>query len=93
MANVVVFLFVCVIIQKNGGRPPLTYQSFVKLAGEPPAPLTETYSELPPVGNVEGYELLSVPTIEEFGYGDLSQVCSFCAAWSKHLLLVMLVHY
>nr|XP_029118922.1 (6-4)DNA photolyase isoform X5 [Elaeis guineensis] len=62
-----------VVIEKNGGRPPLTYQSFVKLAGKPPTPLTETYSELPPVGNVEGYELLSVPAIEELGYGDLSQ--------------------
>ncbi|XP_010914923.2 (6-4)DNA photolyase isoform X1 [Elaeis guineensis] len=62
-----------VVIEKNGGRPPLTYQSFVKLAGKPPTPHTETYSELPPVGNVEGYELLSVPAIEELGYGDLSQ--------------------
>ncbi|CAL5023309.1 unnamed protein product [Urochloa decumbens] len=61
------------IINKNGGRPPLTYQSFIAIAGEPPEPVMEEYSELPPVGDTGEYELLPVPTVEELGYGDLSQ--------------------
>ncbi|KAM3241105.1 hypothetical protein ACQJBY_054245 [Aegilops geniculata] len=61
------------IIEKNGGRPPLTYQSFVATAGEPPKPVMEEYSELPPIGDTGGYELLPVPKLEELGYGDLSQ--------------------
>jgi cryptochrome len=59
---------------QNGGRPPLTYQSFVSIAGEPPAPAMEEYSELPPLGDTGEYELLPVPTVEELGYGDISQV-------------------
>lgn len=66
---------------KNGGRPPLTYQSFVALAGKPPDPLAKTYSELPPVGNVGKVELLNVPTIEELGYKDIEQVFSFQHYW------------
>ncbi|KAM3227918.1 hypothetical protein ACQJBY_059582 [Aegilops geniculata] len=61
------------IIEKNGGRPPLTYQSFVATAGEPPKPVMEEYSELPPIGDTGGYELVPVPKLEELGYGDLSQ--------------------
>ncbi|PUZ74606.1 hypothetical protein GQ55_1G078500 [Panicum hallii var. hallii] len=61
------------IISKNGGRPPLTYQSFIAIAGEPPEPVLEEYSELPPVGDTGEYELLPVPTVEELGYGDISQ--------------------
>ncbi|CAN6271869.1 unnamed protein product [Urochloa humidicola] len=61
------------IINKNGGRPPLTYQSFIAIAGEPPEPVLEEYSELPPVGDTGEYELLPVPTVEELGYGDISQ--------------------
>ncbi|XP_062223743.1 (6-4)DNA photolyase isoform X1 [Phragmites australis] len=61
------------IIKKNGGRPPLTYQSFISIAGEPPEPVMEEYSELPPVGDTGEYELLPVPTVEELGYGDISQ--------------------
>jgi cryptochrome len=59
---------------QNGGRPPLTYQSFVSIAGEPPDPAMEEYSELPPLGDTGEYELLPVPTVEELGYGDISQV-------------------
>nr|BAD16007.1 putative 6-4 photolyase (UVR3) [Oryza sativa Japonica Group]BAD38427.1 putative 6-4 photolyase (UVR3) [Oryza sativa Japonica Group] len=58
---------------KNGGRPPMTYQSFVAIAGEPPEPIMEEYSELPPVGDTGEYELLPVPRVEELGYGDISQ--------------------
>ncbi|KAF6164526.1 hypothetical protein GIB67_025352 [Kingdonia uniflora] len=61
------------IIQKNGGRPPMSYQSFIKLAGNPSPPLTTTISSLPPVGNVGDYEMLRVPTIKELGYGDNTQ--------------------
>lgn len=61
------------IIEKNGGRPPLTYQKYVALAGTPPSPIAETYCTLPPVGDVKGYELLTVPTVDELGYGDIEQ--------------------
>ncbi|KAJ3686632.1 hypothetical protein LUZ61_015796 [Rhynchospora tenuis] len=61
------------IIEKNGDRPPLTYQSFIALAGCPVDPCATTYSELPSIGETGDYELLSVPKIEDFGYGDISQ--------------------
>uniref|UniRef100_A0A0D9VDJ1 (6-4)DNA photolyase n=1 Tax=Leersia perrieri TaxID=77586 RepID=A0A0D9VDJ1_9ORYZ len=61
------------IIEKNGGQPPLTYQSFVAIAGEPPEPVMEEYSDLPPIGDTGEYELLPVPKVEELGYGDISQ--------------------
>ncbi|XP_075663787.1 (6-4)DNA photolyase isoform X1 [Castanea sativa] len=64
------------VIQKNGGRPPLSYQSFVKLAGQPSwasSPLSVTISSLPPVGDVGGCEISEVPTIKELGYGDIEQ--------------------
>ncbi|KAL5976980.1 (6-4)DNA photolyase [Asimina triloba] len=61
------------IIEKNGGKPPLTYRAFVKLAGQPSAPLAETFSCLPRVGNIGDCEVLSVPTIKELGYGDINQ--------------------
>ncbi|KAF5175561.1 (6-4)DNA photolyase [Thalictrum thalictroides] len=61
------------IIQKNAGKPPLTYQSFLKLAGTPSSPLASASSFLPPVGVTGDYEILRVPTVEELGYGDISQ--------------------
>uniref|UniRef100_A0A5B7BW64 (6-4)DNA photolyase n=1 Tax=Davidia involucrata TaxID=16924 RepID=A0A5B7BW64_DAVIN len=64
------------IIQKNGGRPPLSYQSFVKLAGKPSwasSPLSTVISWLPPVGNVGNCEISKVPTIKELGYEDIQQ--------------------
>ncbi|KAL7191402.1 hypothetical protein ACSBR2_023472 [Camellia fascicularis] len=64
------------IIQKNGGRPPLTYQSFVKLAGQPSwasSPLSTNISGLPPVGNVGNCEISKVPTLQELGYEDIGQ--------------------
>ncbi|ONK66521.1 uncharacterized protein A4U43_C06F9060 [Asparagus officinalis] len=60
-------------VKVNRGKPPLTYQSFVALAGEPPTPLTHTYSVLPPIGDLRGYEVLNIPTIQELGYGDVKQ--------------------
>ncbi|XP_039053802.1 (6-4)DNA photolyase isoform X3 [Hibiscus syriacus] len=59
------------IIEKNGGRPPLTYQSFLKLAGEPlwaSSPLSVELSSIPPVGDVGSCEILQVPTLKELGY-------------------------
>ncbi|XP_059457779.1 (6-4)DNA photolyase isoform X2 [Corylus avellana] len=64
------------IIHKNGGRPPLTYQSFVRLAGQPSwasSPLSITVSSLPHVGDVGSCEISEVPTIEELGYGESPQ--------------------
>ncbi|GMH03643.1 hypothetical protein Nepgr_005482 [Nepenthes gracilis] len=64
------------IIQKNGGKPPLTYQSFLKLAGQPSwvsSPVSTGISRLPPVGNVGDAKISNVPTIEELGYKDHGQ--------------------
>ncbi|GLT71697.1 hypothetical protein SLA2020_436960 [Shorea laevis] len=64
------------IIEKNGGSPPLSYQSFLKLAGEPSwasSPLSIRVSSLPPVGDVGSCEVSQVPTMEELGYVDNDQ--------------------
>ncbi|XP_057454208.1 (6-4)DNA photolyase isoform X1 [Lotus japonicus] len=61
------------IIQKNGGKPPLSYQSFVKLAGDPPSPLLTELSSLPPVGHLGGCDIFEVPTVEDLGYEDAKQ--------------------
>uniref|UniRef100_A0A2N9HIV0 Photolyase/cryptochrome alpha/beta domain-containing protein n=1 Tax=Fagus sylvatica TaxID=28930 RepID=A0A2N9HIV0_FAGSY len=61
------------IIHKNGGKPPMTYQSFVKLAGQPSSPLSPTLSSLPPLGDLGGCEISHVPTIKQLGYGDIQQ--------------------
>ncbi|XP_062153983.1 (6-4)DNA photolyase [Alnus glutinosa] len=64
------------IIQKNGGRPPMSYQSFVKLAGPPSwasSPLSIALPSLPHVGHVGSCEISEVPTIEELGYGESEQ--------------------
>ncbi|KAH6756637.1 DNA photolyase family protein [Perilla frutescens var. hirtella] len=65
------------IIEKNGGRPPLSYQSYVKLAGEPSwatSPLIIDVIWLPPVGNVGKCPISDeVPSIKELGYKDTSE--------------------
>ncbi|KAL0319172.1 UNVERIFIED_CONTAM: (6-4)DNA photolyase [Sesamum angustifolium] len=64
------------IIQKNGGRPPLSYQSFVKLAGEPSwasSPISTELTSLPPVGSVGSCPISEVPTIENLGYEDTEE--------------------
>ncbi|XP_057772927.1 (6-4)DNA photolyase [Salvia miltiorrhiza] len=61
------------IIEKNGGKPPSTYQSFVKLAGEPSwasSPLVTDLNWLPVVGNVGKCPITEVPSIKELGYED-----------------------
>ncbi|GAB2269470.1 (6-4)DNA photolyase [Dionaea muscipula] len=61
------------IIRKNGGKPPLTYRSFLKVAGQPSwssSPVSTEISWLPPVGNVVEANTSNVPTIEELGYAD-----------------------
>jgi cryptochrome len=55
----------------------MTYQSFVKLAGQPSSPLSPTLSSLPPLGDLGGCEISHVPTIKQLGYGDIQQV------WNK----------
>ncbi|XP_058192366.1 (6-4)DNA photolyase [Rhododendron vialii] len=64
------------IIQKNSGRPPSSYQSFLKIAGQPPwasSPLSTTISSLPPIGIVENCGISNVPTLQELGYEDSGQ--------------------
>ncbi|XP_010487391.1 PREDICTED: (6-4)DNA photolyase-like [Camelina sativa] len=59
------------IIEKNGGKPPLSYQSFVKIAGEPSCATSElvmSYSSLPPIGEVGNLGISEVQTLEELGY-------------------------
>ncbi|KAF2541075.1 hypothetical protein F2Q68_00032653 [Brassica cretica] len=61
------------IIQKNGGKAPLSYQSFLKIAGEPSCAESElvmSYSSLPPIGDVGSIGVSEVPTLEELGYRD-----------------------
>ncbi|KAL6972835.1 (6-4)DNA photolyase [Sarracenia purpurea var. burkii] len=64
------------IIQKNGGRPPLSYQSFMKLAGQPSwasSRLSTSISSLPPVGDFGNSEISNVPTLQELGYEDIGE--------------------
>ncbi|KAK9149712.1 hypothetical protein Scep_008469 [Stephania cephalantha] len=61
------------IIEKNGGTPPMSYQSFIKLAGKPSSPRTTTISSLPPIGSICDGEMLKVPTIKELGYGEITE--------------------
>ncbi|XP_051135746.1 (6-4)DNA photolyase isoform X2 [Andrographis paniculata] len=58
---------------KNGGTPPLSYQSFVKLAGEPSwasSPISTDPIRLPPVGSVVNCAISEVPSVKELGYED-----------------------
>lgn len=62
---------------KNGGSPPLSYQSFLKLAGQPSwasIPLSTTISSVPPIGNIGSFAVSGVPTVRELGYEDLGEV-------------------
>ncbi|ESQ48397.1 hypothetical protein EUTSA_v10020425mg [Eutrema salsugineum] len=64
------------IIAKNGGKPPLSYQSFLKIAGEPScveSELVMSYSSLPPIGDVGKLGISEVPTLEELGYREDEQ--------------------
>ncbi|KZV26106.1 (6-4)DNA photolyase [Dorcoceras hygrometricum] len=61
------------IIQKNGGKPPLSYQSFVKLAGKPSwasSPISDEITCIPPVGIVGNCVISEVPSMKELGYED-----------------------
>lgn len=65
------------VAEKNGGSPPLSYQSFLKLAGEPSwacTPLSTTVSSLPPVGDTGRSEISDVPTVKDLGYEDMEKV-------------------
>ncbi|KAI5660527.1 hypothetical protein M9H77_29320 [Catharanthus roseus] len=64
------------IIKKNGGRPPLSYQSFLKVAGEPSwnsSPLSISPPCLPPVGNVGNSGNFEVPSIGDLGYDETEE--------------------
>lgn len=55
----------------------MSYQSFVKLAGEPSwnsSPLLTEVNWLPPLGNVGKCPIIEVPSIEELGYEDTPEV-------------------
>jgi cryptochrome len=61
-----------ILISKNGGKAPMTMQSFQKLVdkvGPPPAPAADPPSELPacPLVSDGGY---GVPSMKEIGYGE-----------------------
>ncbi|CAN1162153.1 (6-4)DNA photolyase [Linum perenne] len=62
------------IIQRNGGRPPLSYQSFLKIAGEPSwasSPLLTEIASLPSVGDdARNSKIIGIPTLEDLGYVD-----------------------
>ncbi|XP_073053376.1 (6-4)DNA photolyase [Primulina eburnea] len=61
------------IIQKNGGKPPLSYQSFIKLAGKPSwasSHISDEITWLPPVGSVGNCMISEVPSMKELGYED-----------------------
>ncbi|KAJ8539212.1 hypothetical protein K7X08_013464 [Anisodus acutangulus] len=64
------------IFSPNGGSPPASYQSFLKLAGQPSwasTPLSTTISSLPPIGNTGSFAVSGVPTVRELGYEDLRE--------------------
>jgi len=64
-----------VLIAKNGGKAPLTMQSFQKIvdkAGAPPAPAADPPSTLPSPGGVAVVpeDSYKVPTLVDIGYGE-----------------------
>uniref|UniRef100_A0A803LEG8 Photolyase/cryptochrome alpha/beta domain-containing protein n=1 Tax=Chenopodium quinoa TaxID=63459 RepID=A0A803LEG8_CHEQI len=64
------------VIAKNGGKPPLTYQSFLKVAGQPTwasSPVSTGPSSIPPPGDIGDLQISNVPTMEELGYLDVGQ--------------------
>ncbi|XP_068652560.1 (6-4)DNA photolyase isoform X1 [Aristolochia californica] len=61
------------VIQKNGGKPPLSYQQFMKLVGQPPMPLEQQLTSLPSIGTLGDCGVLSVPKIDELGYCGITQ--------------------
>nr|AXE72850.1 6-4 photolyase [Chlamydomonas sp. ICE-L] len=62
------------IVERNGGKPPLTYQSFIKLVdkmGDPTAPAPDPPEKMPPPrDDLPGAapQETSVPTLKEIGY-------------------------
>uniref|UniRef100_A0A803LN61 Photolyase/cryptochrome alpha/beta domain-containing protein n=1 Tax=Chenopodium quinoa TaxID=63459 RepID=A0A803LN61_CHEQI len=64
------------VIAKNGGKPPLTYQSFLKVAGQPSwasSPVSTGPSSIPPPGDIGDLQISNVPTMEELGYLNIGQ--------------------
>ncbi len=62
---------------KNGGKAPLTYQSFCRLVGKPPPPLNDPPAKIPgPAADLNNVDITAVvPSLEDLGYTDLNEVC------------------
>ncbi|KAI3766712.1 hypothetical protein L2E82_16782 [Cichorium intybus] len=60
------------IIEKNGGKPPLSYLPFLKLAGEPDWSIS-SLSVIPPIGDLKNCEVSEVPTVKQLGYEDIHE--------------------
>lgn len=86
MMNIVlVVTLLKLMVLQNGGKSPLSYQSFVKLAGEPSwasAPVSNAASWLPPVGDVDNCQCSDVPSINELGYEESAEV------WESRILYI-----
>ncbi|KAH7330834.1 hypothetical protein KP509_20G004300 [Ceratopteris richardii] len=60
-------------IRKNGGTPPLTYQSFCKLIGKAPVPIGDAPSSIPLPEDFNGAKLVDLPSLNDLGYNNLEQ--------------------
>lgn len=60
-------------IRKNGGSPPLTYQSFCKIVGKASAPIGDAPSLIPLAKNFNGAKIISLPSLQDLGYDGLEQ--------------------
>jgi len=63
------------VIAKNGGKAPLTYQSFCRLVGKPPPPLNDPPAKIPgPAADLNNVDITAVvPSLEDLGYTDLNE--------------------
>lgn len=79
---------------KNGGKAPLSYQSFIKLAGNPPwteLSLSTGPNSIPPVGDLASCEVCDVPTLQELGYDGIQQVSGIWASSDSFFFFFTLV--
>ncbi|XP_024538612.1 (6-4)DNA photolyase [Selaginella moellendorffii] len=61
------------LIAKNGGKAPLTFQSFCKNLVPATKPIGNGPSSIPPTGDLHGIKVVPVPTLEELGYTDFHE--------------------
>lgn len=76
-----------VLVRRNNGAAPLTYQSFTKLVdkvGPPPAPLPTPDAVPPPLAGAPGAEpeATSVPTWQEVGFKE-APTTIFKVRWAR----------